>query len=396
MNVGIVASSAESTYIHTSPIELQGRGDHIVAVALSGGGVAVAYNVEESSHHDLRIIICDSFLGTKKHSHSIATHINKNAMSNIAMVLLTNEKPMVLFSKERSIMGSRALDVEGQQWELPWVIFTHPRPWVTSLSNMKLIDGNPAIAFSHGGGNLWYIRADDQDGDSWTDYVTTVTYGLGDQYSEHLQEYASLAIVNENPAVLKQQFRQRGTRQVGASYARSPNMTGEGAWGYSNQTAQIKDLNGNDICCSGQTRGWLFWCQQTQYPYILRPSRGLYRGPDAYGFGNWELIQDLEDEGITPCNHACDAVSLLNETQLLYPVVNSHSQLQIRMISITAHDNVKKEVNLPEPITVSGILGSLCAVTMQEDTVLVFARVQDIIHFIRYDASHNSSIISVR
>ena len=296
-------------------------------------------------------------------------------------------------------MRSRALDEEGEQWEDPQIIFTHPvNQWITSLSNMELIDGNPAIAFSHGGGNVWYIRASDPKGDAWTYYVTTVTYGRGDQekFSEHLQDYASLAIVNGNPAVLKQQWAPNGSK-VGASYARSPNIIGDSAWGLDNQTAQIKDDSGNDIVCSGQTRGWLFWCQTTQHPYILRPSRGLYRGPnaDGIGSGNWHLIQDLKDEGTTPCNYPCDAVSLLNETQLLYPVVNSHGELQIRMISITAHDSVKKkQVNLP-PITVSRILGSLCAVIMQEDIVLVFARVQDIIHFIRYDASDDVSVISI-
>ena len=72
MNVGIVAS-AQSAYTHTSRIKLQGDGDHIVAVALSGGAVAVAYDVEGSSHHDLRLIIYDSFARKNIHTKSQPT-----------------------------------------------------------------------------------------------------------------------------------------------------------------------------------------------------------------------------------------------------------------------------------------------------------------------------------
>ena len=126
----------------------------------------MAYDQTINQTTDVCVFVYDCFFGTKNNYRTVAQNINTLVQSNIAMVSLIDGRPMVFFFfEEKNIMQNRA-DVEGEEWETPQIIFTGTSP--IFLSNMELVDDRPGIAFSYGGGSVWFIiRAEDETGKTW-------------------------------------------------------------------------------------------------------------------------------------------------------------------------------------------------------------------------------------
>jgi hypothetical protein len=102
----------------------------------------------------------------------------------------------------------RATDADGTAWGSRVTLETNS--WNTT--SLLAVNGNPAIVGAYGDGNIYYIRATDANGTGWGSFI-----GLAGG------DYPSLAIVNGNPAV---GFYRNGD----AGFVRATDANG-GGWG---------------------------------------------------------------------------------------------------------------------------------------------------------------------
>ncbi len=199
------------------PVATTNSSGNACDLAVINGYPAIAF--QESSSQDLYYVRASNAVGSAW-APPIRVHTNGRA-GNITGLLEVNGRPAIAFQEGTSddLFFIRALDSVGTVWPSPTLVATNIGTYPIS---MKIISTLPAIAYQDGAGDyLRYRRADDVNGSAWTTAPSVL------DTNENTGQYASLAVVNNRPAIAYRRY-ESGPGAV-IYYIRAEDSTGS-AW----------------------------------------------------------------------------------------------------------------------------------------------------------------------
>ncbi len=141
---------------------------------------------------------------------------------------------------------ARAGDVNGTAWPGGNIKTVASTGNVGQYTSMQVVNGNPAIAYYDvTNKDLKYIQANSVDGSTWGNAVVSV------ETTNDVGQYASLAVVNGNPAISFHDFTKGDLRYIraadvnGATWTAGSGMQLAGATDSVGQYTSLKVVNGN-------------------------------------------------------------------------------------------------------------------------------------------------------
>jgi hypothetical protein len=170
-----------------------GNGGH-TSLATVNGMPAIAYYDGTDNH--LKYVRALDVDGTSWGAP--VTLDNTADVGGYATLLIVNGNPAVGYRDftNSDLKYVRAVDLNGTAWGVP-VTVDGVSTSVGSYASMAIVNGNPALSYYDSAiakQDLKYVRATDADGAGWGTPVTVASSG-------NVGQYTSLAVVNGNPAI---------------------------------------------------------------------------------------------------------------------------------------------------------------------------------------------------
>ena len=191
----IRANDADGTSWGT-PIKI---GDAILnsdtSMAIIDGRPAIAYNEYDWGDNFVKFIRADDENGTSWTTPPVNINTQITETNYISLVVV-NGNPAVSFYDRNSydLIYVRATSTDGSTWGTPITVQSDGS--VGSYNTLLVVNGNPAISYYDGTNDeLKFIRANDANGTNWPTSAHIVDSN-GD-----VGKYASMAVVNGNPAI---------------------------------------------------------------------------------------------------------------------------------------------------------------------------------------------------
>lgn len=113
-----------------------------------------------------------------------------------ASLTVVNGKPAIAYydATYSNLKYVRANDADGTTWGVPVNVSNFPG-YLGEYASLVVVNGNPAVSFyDNADDNLMYARANDPNGDTWNASIIVASTG-------NVGSHTSLAIINGNPAI---------------------------------------------------------------------------------------------------------------------------------------------------------------------------------------------------
>ena len=168
-----------------------------LSMAVVNGNPAIAYYDETSG--DLKYCRALTTNGSAWGAPVVAHVGGASLVGRFPSLAVVNGRPAVAYFDDTAddLKYLRANDADGATW--PTAVTVASSGNVGQYAKLKVVNGRPAIAYYDSTTfSLQFVRANDADGVTWP---APVTVEPGDLVTNIVGEYASLEIVNGNPAI---------------------------------------------------------------------------------------------------------------------------------------------------------------------------------------------------
>ena len=154
------------------------------------------------------------------HARTIVPNVENDATDGGACMVSGNPAFCYMDESSRDLYYVRALDADGTTWGTPVLVDSAGSEFCGAYASMVMVNGSPAIAYCKAW-DLYYVRADDA-------YGASGQWGspqLLDDTGSQVGSYPKLAIVSDNPAITYW-----GGLMRGMAYIRADDEDGD-SWG---------------------------------------------------------------------------------------------------------------------------------------------------------------------
>ncbi|MBS1510106.1 MAG: T9SS type A sorting domain-containing protein [Bacteroidetes bacterium] len=192
--LGYQLNFVDTTGWAPNAIDQTGTVGQYASHAMVNGNPAVAYY--DGTNKRLKFIRADENNGSSWTSAAVVVSATGD-VGKYASLLVVDGNPAIAYydglAGKLNLMYVRANDADGTSWGTPVVVESTND--VGQYASLAIVNGNPAIAYyDNTNGDLRYIRATNIDGTAWGTPVAVETIN-------NVGWYASLAVVNGNPAI---------------------------------------------------------------------------------------------------------------------------------------------------------------------------------------------------
>ncbi|MBN2081033.1 hypothetical protein JW859_02380 [bacterium] len=178
-------------------LDTENEGGNYCSLAVVDGYPAISYHSVESAC--LKYIRADDPFGENAWSNPVTLTIGVGDEGQYTSLAVINGNPAIAYydagnTELRYIRANNATGNVAGDWPVS-LDGTLVRNGESARMDMEEVAGRPAIAYQTGGDDIYYQRADDANGDSWTSLPRDIDTQTGECF------YPSMAIINGYPGV---------------------------------------------------------------------------------------------------------------------------------------------------------------------------------------------------